>query len=239
MIRAQFRALAASESTTERSLHATRAEAQAAATAMAAELQEWIDTEEHPAQCARAREHGNPEPDREIAGAEVEVVEYMVGDDDITDDLVAQDIVEAVIGTPHVRWPTSRAGDRADRPMRLLFADTPVRGQWAPLGLQDSEQMLGWFVAHGLQYPDSARRARKHARYLEHERVRSQRREQYAVDGGRPLERANAEVTRLERELAAARQVLEAAQTAEASAARRRDENIQWHAEALAKRPGV
>lgn len=73
MIRAQFRARATSESTTERSLHATRAEAQAAATAMAAELQEWIDTEEHPAQCARAREHGNPEPDREIASAEAEV----------------------------------------------------------------------------------------------------------------------------------------------------------------------
>ncbi|GAP37881.1 hypothetical protein ABXN37_22415 [Piscinibacter sakaiensis] len=240
-----FRAVArhdASSSVLDREL-VSRREAEAAAELLRDELQRWIDTEYSPEVLALRREHAaqrgedpaGVEPQEELATVEVECLRYRVGDDDIEHDPVAQAIVEAVIDTPLVRWPASRDGARADRPMRLLFADVPVAGQWAPMDLGDSEQMLAWFAAHDLTYPDAARRARKHARWLEAERVRAERELQCARESA-DLGPAIADVERLERELAAAREALAAAQRIAERARERRDINIRQHAVAMARR---
>lgn len=222
----------------------TRLDAEAAAEELRTELQIWLDTEYSPEILRMQRELAldrGDDPDEvkaspEVAQAEVACLRYKVGDDDIEDDPVAQAIVEAIIDTPFVRWPKSRDGDRAGRPVRLLFADHPTRDHWTPIELGDSELMLQWFTAHGLEYPESARKARKHARWLESQRVRSERQLQYEQNGQGPLRTAREAVARLESELAAARQVLAAAEKAEECARIRRDENLRYHAEALAKR---
>lgn len=224
----------------------TMAEAKAAAETERALQQGWIDDDLLPEliESARQRAADNGD-DPDVAASEVEVDDatveircelYRVGDDDITDDPVAQAIVEAIIDTPFVRWPKSRDGDRAGKPVRLLFADHPTRDHWTPIELGDSELMLQWFTAHGLEYPESARKARKHARWLESQRVRTERQLQYEQNGQGPLSKAREAVARLESELAAARQVLAAAEKAEQCARIRRDENLRYHAEALARR---
>lgn len=225
----------------------TRGEAEAAAERLGTELQAWLDTEYTPEVLRQARERafdrgddvGDVSVEPETAVTAVECTRYRVGDDDIVDDPVAQAIVEAIIDTPHVRWPKSRNGDRAHRPVRLLFADHPTRDHWTPIALEDSEQMLQWFTARGIEYPEPARRARRLARHFEAERVRSERQQQYHADGYAPVQAARATIERLERELAAARQVLATAEQAEARARVRCDENIQWHAEAMARRVPV
>lgn len=225
----------------------TRADAAAAAEALRVQLQAWLDLEYTPEVLRQRREFAQErgedvaavslEPP--LAKVEIECTRYQVGDDDIGDDPVAQAIVEAVIGTPYVRWPKSRDGDRAGRPLRLLFADHPTRDHWTPIALADSELMLQWFSSHGLEYPEAARHARKLARQHEVDRAREACQQQYHMDGHVPLHTARETVERLERELAAARQVLATAERVEARARVLRDENIQYHADTMARRVQV
>lgn len=221
------------------------AEAEAAAEKERELQQGWIDDDLLPELIAAARQRAaddGDDPDEAAAEVEVDAAEveircelYRVGDEDITDDDVAQAIVEAIIDTPFVRWPKSRDGDRAGRPMRLLFADTPTRDHWSPIALEDSEQMLAWFTAHGLEYPTIAREARRRAREAERATCRDERNAE-ARKAQDAVARAKADVERLQRELAAAQNVL---QVAEEQAKRARfvaDEHIRAKDEFLARR---
>lgn len=223
----------------------TLAEAQAAAEAERVEQQRWIDDYLLPElrESARLRASDDGDDPEEAAAAvkaddaevEIRCERFEVGDDDIADDEVAQAIVEAVIDTPFVRWPKSREGDRAGKPFRLLFADTPTRDHWSPIPLEDSEEMLKWFTAHGLAYPTCAKLARRRAREAERATCRSQRNAE-AWQAAAALRHAKGEVERLQRELAAALKVVEVAE-AEAQRARRiADEHIRAKDEFLARR---
>ena len=237
MIATQFRVTTtcAAGSRTE-STHTTSATAAAAAAQQEAEIQAWIDDEGLPDQRLydETAEHWSP-------SSEVVCEQYAVGDDDIAGDPVAQAVVEAAIASPHVRWPTRRheGGERDGRPVRLLFADSPVLGHWQPLLIEDSEAMLAWFIAHDIEYPALARQARGVARQYEHIHVASQRQEQCWHDAEQPLGAAVDRVRRARAELAAAEAVQAAAEAAAVLARQRRDDNIRWHAEALARRPAV
>lgn len=223
----------------------TLAEAQAAAETERELQQGWIDDHLLPELIAAARQRAADNgDDADEAAADVKVDDaeveircdlYRVGDEDITDDDVAQAIVEAVIDTPFVRWPKSRDGDRAGRPMHLLFADTPTRDHWSPIPLEDSEQMLAWFTAHGLEYPTIARQARRRAREAERMTCRNERNAE-AYKAQDAVARAKADVDRLQRELAAAQKVLEVAEQQAKRARFVADEHIKAKDEFLARR---
>lgn len=208
--------------------HETREAADDAANTGRVEFQKWLEEHVNPAEADRAAFEGR-DPELLTAESRVECVEYLVGDDDITDDPVAQAIAEAAIASGLVRWPVRRDNGKPGRKTRLLF---PVnRGTtWAALELRDSEQMIEWFADHKLTYPEIAADAARERRAMMVSQNTVAINNGYTEGAGRELQIAQATVARLERELAAARAALVDAQEAANRARMNADAAIERYA---------